>query len=262
MRVRKMSGKKAIVVTAPGSGIGQAIVQHLARKGHHILGMGRESSQVFCESLQARGLDNVTFIRAEDLTDEQTVVKAFQDVKKVTSRIDGLVHCVGGSLMSKELVDLSLEEFRRVLDVNLTSSFLVAREAMKWMRHNGGGNIILFGSTTGFEPTAKKGAYAVAKAGVHMLVASLALESARHGIAVNGIAPGYVLTPRHVRELEMLSRRQNISLDVLKQQIASKNPWARILEPEELNSIVDMLLETRQIHGQVIRVDYGQVLTI
>ena len=95
-----------------------------------------------------------------------------------------------------------------------------------------------------------------------MLVASLALECARYEIVVNGIAPGYVLTPRHQQEIEEAARRKKTTIEHVMTSIASKNPWNRIIHPDDLRAVVDLLLTTREIHGQVIRVDLGQILAI
>ncbi|HKI82291.1 MAG TPA: SDR family oxidoreductase [Pseudodesulfovibrio sp.] len=244
-----------IAVTAPGSDIGQAITRHLLDRGYGVIGLGRSSSLRFLEEL---GSDRVHAIACE-YTQEQSMVAAFEEAAGRVDRIAGLVHLVGGSLLSRPLLDLELKDLRQVMAVNLDSAFLAGREAVRWMRRTGGGNVVLFGSTTGDEPSAGKLAYGVAKAAVHNLTKSLAQEAAAFGVMANTVAPGYVMTPRHERELDARAARKGVSREELEDLLRSKNVSGRIVRTAELLDVVELLLTTTAIQGQVIPVDLGQV---
>jgi Tropinone reductase 1 len=118
---------------------------------------------------------------------------------------------------------------------------------------------VLFGSTTGTEPSDKKMAYGVSKAAVHNLTLSAALEGSEYGIITNTIAPSYVMTPRHEAEIEKKAEKKGVTKEEIRAALASKNPLRRILDTEDLIPVVELLLTTSSMQGQVVRVDLGQV---
>jgi len=185
--------------------------------------------------------------------------QAFATARSEVDRIVGLIHLVGGSLVSRRLEMLDLATFKQVLAVNTDSTFLAGREAVRWMKETGGGNLIFFGSTTGFEPSAGKLAYGVAKAAVHTMTQSFALETSGDQIICNTIAPSYVMTERHQQEIASKVAAGASSRVELLEQLQAKNPLHQILDPSELLPTVDLLLHTKVIQGQILRVDLGQV---
>lgn len=246
-----------IIVSAPGSGIGKTLVPYLLDQGYTVIGLGRENSRRFAISLQQEG-KNIEFFDCS-YRSEESVENVFRQLKQNNDSIDGFIHLVGGSLLSKNIDELTHQDFRRVVEVNLDSTFLLAREAYKWMKDTGGGNIIFFGSTTGIEPSAKKMVYGVAKAAVHNMTLSFALEGSQYGVITNTIAPSYVMTPRHVNDIEEKAKVEGISTEDVLQPLKEKNPLSGILDPEDILPLVDLLIKTRKIQGQVIRIDLGQV---
>ena len=162
------------------------------------------------------------------------MVDAFKQAKNLVDKIDGLVHLVGGSLITKSFLDIDLDSFNEVISVNTNSTLLAGREAAKWMKETGGGNIVFFGSTTGIEPSKGKLAYGVAKAAVHNMTLSFALEGSQYNILTNTIAPSYVLTQRHIDEIEIKAEKKGITVDEVMKQLGSKNPLGKVLKTEEL----------------------------
>ncbi len=247
---------KTIIVAAPFSGIGKGIVPKLLEL-YEVIGISRSVNKKLLSEYQNIG--KFTFVKS-DHTTEESIIKAIQVATTVNSDIHGLIHFVGGSLMSKKVEDLSAEDFTKVLEVNLHSAFLYSREVYKAMKKNKGGNIILFGSTTGNSPTKKKLPYAVAKAGIHMLTKALALEGAEHQIIVNTIAPSYVMTERHIEDLKKEANKRDQQFKERVKHKKNKNPLKDVLYPEDLYELIELLLHTKKIQGQTIQIDLGQLL--
>ena len=254
----KNSNQRTILITAPGSGIGKSIVENLIQGNYRILAIGGENSKKYVEQLDMKD-KKIDFIEC-DYSSEESVIKTFEKLRNMALKIDGVIHLAGGSLFSKNVEDLNFKEYKRVLSLNLDSSFLISRESFKWMKETGGGNIILFGSTTGLRPSAKKLPYGVAKAGVHAMVLSLALEGSKYNIITNGIAPGYVLTDRHIDDIKEKSLKSNEEFEEILAKINIKNPLNQSLRPHEIFPLIELLLTTKHIQGQIIRIDSGQTL--
>ena len=252
------NNKKIILITAPRSGIGKKIIENLLKDDYEIITLGREESKPFVEELIINGYP-IHFIECDYLS-EKSVEEAFSKAKEITEQIVGMIHLVGGSLFSKTIDELEYDEFREVIEVNLDSTFLVGRESFKWMKETGGGNIVFFGSTTGFKPSNKKLPYGVAKAGVHAMTWSFALEGSKYNIITNTIAPGYVMTDRHKQEIEEKALKQSVNSDKVLKKITSKNPLDQVLNPEQIYPLIRLLLTTKHIQGQVIKIDSGQIL--
>ena len=250
--------QKTILIAAPGSGIGKSITKNLLEDNHKIIGIGRENSKKFTEELRNEGFQ-ISFFDC-DCSNETEVVEVFRKIRKTVPKIDGMIHLIGGSFYSKKITELSYEEYRKVISVNLDSLFLIGKETLSWMSETGGGNIVFFGSTTGFNPSSKKMPYGVAKAGVHAMTWFFAQEGSEYQIVTNTIAPGYVLTERHIDDIERKSKTLNESYDNVLTKITSKNPLNQTLYPEDIYDLVIMLLTTKHVQGQVIRIDSGQIL--
>ena len=249
---------ETILIAAPGSGIGREITKNLLEDGYRILGIGGEKSKKYSDSLKEQDYQ-IDFIKC-DYNSESSVVDAFKKAKTIVKRITGMINFVGGSLMSKTIQDISLEDFRKVLNLNLDSAFVIARETYKWMKIEGGGNMIFFGSTTGFKPSNKKLPYGVAKAGVHAMTWFFAQEGSQYNIVTNTISPGYVMTERHIEEIEKKVKSEDISFDDLVQKYTKKNPLNRVLYPKEIYPLVKLLITTNHIQGQIFKIDSGQIL--
>ncbi len=150
---------KVVVVTGAGGRLGQRLVKRFTEAGAYVIGIGNE------------GTEDLTL----DLANETQVTDAFKQIQKDSNRIDILVHAVG---MWNEwpFIDTKLEDWERMMRVNLTTSFLCFREAARHMV-NGGGTIIGICARSGLEPSvARGGAYAASKAGLMRLVEAVAAE--------------------------------------------------------------------------------------
>ncbi|RMG31780.1 MAG: SDR family oxidoreductase [Methanobacteriota archaeon] len=247
--------EKTVLIVSPFGGIGKSITEAYVKREWTIIGIGGESSAE--EARKYAENEKFHFFRADHLN-PQGLIEVFKKIRSSHSKIDGFIHLTGGSLISQNAGTIELSDYQRVIDLNLTSAFVTGQEAFKWLKEMGGGNLIFFGSTTGLVPSEKKLPYAVSKAGVHMLTRAFALEGAKHGILSNAIAPGYVMTDRHIDELKLKAKKKEKSYEDVIWEIKKKNPLHGLLMPEDLLPIVDLLLETKTITGEILQVDLGQ----
>lgn len=189
--------ERVALVTGTGSGIGAATACELAKTCRVVVGVdisGADHAEVAaqCEALGASFVSVVA-----DVSDEKSVAAAFQVVEEL-GRLDILVHCAGvplGAGRSRTAKLMVLEDWDRLIRINLTGSFLVCRAAVPHLKRNGWGRIVTIGSQTARIPTATTSAlYAASKAGVIGFTRALALELAPLGITVNCVAPGLTQT--------------------------------------------------------------------
>ena len=173
----------SMIVTGAAHGLGKCIAEHAARAGYRVgvLDLQLEQARSVAEDISGVPL-------VADVTDVHSVEKAFEQFGETP---DVLINNAG-ILRTGPLLDHDLEDFRRVIDVNLTSVFAVARIAARRMKRAGGGCIINMSSVNGINPSTQCGAYATAKAGVLALTRQMSMEWGGYNIRVNSIAPGFI----------------------------------------------------------------------
>lgn len=245
------------IVTGGSGGLGftacHALLEHGA-KGLFLFDVDEEAGQAAAQTLQGEfPAATVGFLKV-DVTDEVGVKEAVARVVGALGSVDVLV-CLAGVVGTQHAVEITGEQFRKVLDINLTGSFLcaqaVARSMIEGKRR---GSIILTASISGHRPNwpQPQVSYNVSKAGVLAMKDSLAAEWGQYGIRVNTISPGYMDTILN----------EGAGLDWHKAQWFSRNPMGRMGQPEELMGAV-VLLASRAgayITGEDIRCDGGQNL--
>ncbi|MBZ9813836.1 SDR family NAD(P)-dependent oxidoreductase [Mesorhizobium sp. CA7] len=209
-----LAGRRAIV-TGSARGIGNAIADTFERAGATVVRLDIRSSDV---------------VRECDVSDEASVARAFSDAASA-GPIDDVVHAAAIAAISS-IAEMSVTDFRRVLDVNLTGAFLIAREAT---RHLGrGGNLVLVASQYGLKGWPLWGAYCASKAGVLRLSDSLVGELAPRGIRVNTISPGSVDTEMVAVTTADVARQEGTSADEIRRQYEAAIPMGRFARPEEI----------------------------
>src|SRR3989440_10935857 len=183
--------QRAAIVTGGASGIGLATVELLLAAGWRVAALDRDEAAL--TKLRNTHGNNVR-TGMLDVTDEAAVEAAVKENAEAFGRIDGVVNSAGIGL-DKPVLDTSVAEFRKVLDINVTGTFIVARAAARIMKDQHSGSIVNIASIAGMRGSKGRAAYGASKGAVVNLTQVMAVDLARYGIRVNAVAPGPVDTP-------------------------------------------------------------------
>ena len=236
-----LAGRRA-VVTGSARGIGKAIADAFDEAGATVVRLD---------------INAVGAVRGCDVADEGSVVRAFLDAA-ADGPIDDVVHAAAIGAVAP-LADMSAAQFRRVLDVNLTGTFLVAREAARHL--NRGGNLVLIASQYGLKGWPLWGAYCASKAGVLRLADSLVGELAPQGIRVNTISPGSVDTEMVSSTTANVARQSGADAAAIRARYEAAIPMGRFARPDEIASVAVALCSglCSYVNGSNIVVDGGEL---
>jgi 2-dehydro-3-deoxy-L-rhamnonate dehydrogenase (NAD+) len=221
-----LDGRTAFV-TGAGRGIGLAISQRLLTDGARVLMVDRDAAAV---EGAAKRLGTDARALVADVTRTADVERAVQAAHDWHGRLDIVVNNAGITGRSVPTWELSDDDWRQVIDVDLSSVFLVCRAAVRLMRPRASGRIINIASIAGKEGNPTLVPYSTAKAGVIGLTKALAKEVATQGILVNAVAPAVIGT-------ELLQQMERSTVDML----IAKIPMGRVGKPEEVAALVAWL---------------------
>lgn len=231
-----MLNGKSIIVTGAGSGIGQACAEIFAADGAKVIVNDRnaEEGNAVTEAIRASG-HQATFVQG-DVTSEADVQKMVETAVATYGRLDGAVNNAGVAMSGFPVSDLALQDWSRVIAINLTGVFLCMKHELAQMlaQTPKGGSIVNTASVAGLVGLPMGSHYVAAKHGVVGLTKTAAMEYAQDGIRVNCVNPGYVTTPMTARSVET-------RLDAM----MSKVPMARMGVPEEIAEGVVWMLSDR-----------------
>jgi NAD(P)-dependent dehydrogenase (short-subunit alcohol dehydrogenase family) len=235
-------------ITGGGSGIGLAAARHLLALGWRVAVADRDEAAL--EALRRAHADSAeVFATRLDVTDEGAVQRAVAEAVAALGGLDGVVNSAGIAADIPAL-DTPVDLFRKVLDINVVGTFIVARAAARLMLERGGGAIVNLASVAGLRGSKGRSAYGASKGAVAVLTQVLANDLARYGIRVNAVAPGPVDTPM-VKTMHTESDRALWARHI---------PMRRYAEPAEIAAVIEFLLDgTRSgyMTGTVVPVDGG-----
>ena len=243
-----LTGRTALV-TGSTRGLGRAMAEGLAKAGARVILNGTDAARVKAAVGELReaghDVDGVAF----DVTDEPAILRTFEDFDRRNVAIDILVNNAGIQLR-KPMVELTTPEWQRVIDTNLTSAFVIGREAGRRMVARKHGKIINIGSLTSDLARATVAPYTVSKGGIKMLTRAMAAEWAEHGIQANAIGPGYMLTDMNQALID------NPAFDAWVKGRAPAKRWGL---PDELAGVAVFLASpaSNYVNGQILYVDGG-----
>jgi NAD(P)-dependent dehydrogenase (short-subunit alcohol dehydrogenase family) len=248
------------VVTGGGRGIGAAIAEALAAAGARVAVLGRDRDEL---KARARALTDRYGVEAKfitcDVADEAAVGTAFDGIRGTMGDPSILVNNAGQSA-GVAFTDTTRETWDRMIAVNLTGTFLCTRQVLPAMLAAGAGRIVNIASTAGLKGYSHTAAYCAAKHGVIGLTRALAMETAKRGITVNAVCPGYTDTDMAASAIQNLVGAGETEEEARK-AITRVMPIGRLIRPREVGSAVLWLCsgDAAAVTGQSIAVAGGEV---
>ena len=238
---------KNFIVTGASGGIGNCIVKSLNDYGANILASGTRLEKL--EELKSK-FNNVKILQFD--ISQSDKIEEF--IEEATTQLGGSLNCLvnnAGITQDNLAIRMSFEEWKKVIDINLTSTFLLSKFAIKKMLKNKSGKIINVTSVVGHTGNLGQANYTASKAGVVAMSKSLAIEYAKKNININCISPGFIKTAMTDKIDEKF-----------KELIVSKIPSARLGEPEDIANAVLFLASNHSnyINGETLHVNGGMYM--
>ena len=237
------------LVTGAGRGIGRHLAQGLARYGADIIATGRTVSQLEEAAQEIRQLGRRCLVVPMDITQKADIEKGVEKAFQHFGRIDILVNNAGINI-PKPALEVTEEDWRRVLDSNLTGLFFCCQAVGRIMVNQKSGKIINISSQTGTVAIQWRAAYCSSKAGVNLLTKVLALEWGPHNINVNAVAPTFIETPM---------TRPMLENPAFREMVLNKILLGRVGQPKDvLGAVIYLASEASSlVTGHVLLVDGG-----
>ena len=249
MSLFDLKGRVAIV-TGGNGGIGLGMARGLAQAGAAIAVAGRNAKKSEAAAAELAKLGVKTAVLSVDVADEASCRKMIDDAGKALGRVDILVNNAGINIR-KPPHELSLAEWKQVIDINLTSAFVCSQAAYPVMQKAGGGKIINIGSMLSIFGAPFAPAYGASKGGVVQLTKSLATAWAKDNIQVNAVLPGWIDTD--------LTKRAREEVSGLNSLVLMRTPAKRWGVPDDLSGVAVFLASKASdfVTGTAIPVDGG-----
>jgi NAD(P)-dependent dehydrogenase (short-subunit alcohol dehydrogenase family) len=241
---------KVVVVTGAETGIGRAIALRCAAEGAAVgvVGIAMEEAAATHDAIEAGG--GTALVVEADVREPDAIGAAIAATAETFGRLDAVIANAGIRQAPLPFVDLSVEEWRRVIDVNLTGVFLTLQAgAQRLVEQGQGGSLIAIGSSSVFRPRDGRSlSYVAAKGAVHTMIRGLAMELAPQRVRVNAIAPGMTDTPLARQVPEHVAEGLRIV------------PLGELIDPGEIGALAAYMLgdEARHMTGSIVQLDAGR----
>ena len=238
---------KNIIVTGASGGIGNSIIKKLNEAGANILASGTRIEKL--EELK-KNFENIKILKF-DISQSEKIEEFIENAtSELGGSLDGLVNNAGIT-QDNLAIRMSLDEWQKVININLTSTFLMSKFAIKKMLKNKSGKIVNITSVVGHTGNLGQANYTASKAGIVAMSKSLAVEYAKKNININCISPGFIKT----------AMTDKID-DKFKEVIISKIPSARLGEPDDIANAVLFLSseQSNYINGETLHVNGGMYM--
>ena len=238
---------KNIIVTGASGGIGNAIIKKLNKAGANILASGTRIEKL--EELK-KNFENIKILRF-DISQSEKIEEFIENATdELGGSLDGIINNAGIT-QDNLAIRMSLEEWQKVININLTSTFLLSKFAIKKMLKNKSGKIVNITSVVGHTGNLGQANYTASKAGIVAMSKSLAIEYAKKNININCISPGFIKTAMTDKIDEKF-----------KEVMTSKIPSARLGEPDDIANAVLFLSsdQSNYINGETIHVNGGMYM--
>jgi NAD(P)-dependent dehydrogenase (short-subunit alcohol dehydrogenase family) len=249
-----IAGRHALV-TGGGSGVGRAIALALAGAGVAVTICGRREEALAEVASQS---DHIVGIAA-DVTDETAMAALYEKAEAERGPID-IVVANAGMAGSAPAAKTTLADWQKTLQVNLTGAFLTVKPALEGMAERRAGRIVFIASTAGLKGYPYVAPYVAAKHGVVGLMRALAAETAKTGVTVNALCPGFVETDMLEESVARIVEKTGRTPEEARASLTRTNPQGRLIQPEEVAETVLWLCSTAagSVTGQAISVSGGE----
>ncbi len=254
--------EQVTIITGAASGIGKACAIRFAQEGANVacLDFNQAANQSTAAECQALGVQTIAM--ACNVTEAETLKSAVEATMAKWGRVDILV-AAAGIYSGAPLSEVSLEQWQRLIDINLTGVFLSNQAVAEIMMAQKSGSIINISSMAGKTSWPASAEYSASKSGVIGLTRSVAMELAPFGATVNAICPGNTLTEMVKNVAAEVGPRDGLTAKEWLQLRAKECPMKRMAEPWEIAGVVAFLAskDSRYLTGQAIEVDGGMVMS-
>jgi 3-oxoacyl-[acyl-carrier protein] reductase len=240
------------IVTGGASGIGNATARRLLSDGLSVTIADLGQERIDAAVAELRGVGQAVRGALLDVTHAEAVERATREAADHMGGLDILVTCAGVTHPGTAW-ETSLEDWDRVLRINLTGTFLCAKAAAPILIARGWGRIVMIASITGSHVWSERAAYAASKGGVLALARSCAADLAPHGVTVNSVSPGPIATPQTA----------TLHSQEVRERVIGRTPMGRYGTPEEVADVIAFLCsdDARFVTGHDLRVDGGLTAT-
>ena len=250
---------KNILITGGAGGIALEIVHYFEKKNFNIIILDKTLKKDFKKNYK-KIKKNIFYFEVDLLEIKKTEKKIQQIISKFKT-IDILINCAGIQYIS-EIENFPTNEWRKVIDINLTSSFITSKNIIPVMKKNNSGRIINISSVHGLVASENKSAYVASKHGLIGLTKAIALELSKTKITCNAISPGWVLTPLVEKQIKKLASKNKTSIEIEKKNLLfEKHPNQKFVSGKEIASLVNFLIskDAQNITGSSYSIDGGWV---